>query len=96
MRNLSRLNEGGVPPRGSNYVGNIFFGNQGYVVVDPRGFQIFLGDLRETTHEDRILDSTPHMKNFLDAVRSRNRYSPNADIQIGASTAVVCHLGNHS
>ncbi len=101
VRNLSSPNEGGAAPRGSNYVGNIFFGDQGYMVVNPQGFQIFLGDEREkthdeTAHEDKIWDPTPHMANFLDAVRSRNHYSLNADIQIGAAAAELCHLGNIS
>ena len=36
------------------------------------------------------------MSNFLDAVRSRNRHSLNADIQIGAAAAELCHLANIS
>lgn len=101
VRNLSSPNEGGAPPQGSNYVGNIFFGDQGYMVVDLRGFQVFLGDKQEKTHdetarEDKIWNPAPHTKNFLDAVRSRNHYSLNADIQIGAAAAELCHLGKIS
>lgn len=33
-----------------------------------------------------------HTDNFLDCVRTRRR--PNADVEIGCSTVVVCHLGN--
>lgn len=33
-----------------------------------------------------------HVRNFLDCVKSRNR--PNADIEEGHLTAVMCHLGN--
>ena len=35
-----------------------------------------------------------HVRNFLDCVKSRNR--PNADVEIGHLTAVMCHLGNIS
>ena len=101
VRNLSSPSEGGSPLQGSSYVGNIFFGDEGYMVVDPYGFRIHLGDERHKTHEEkpheeRIWDPRPHMANFLDAVRSRNRYSLNADIQIGAAAAELCHLANIS
>ncbi len=101
VRNLSSPNEGGAPLAGSNYTGNIFFGNQGYMVVDPLGFQIYMGDEREKTHdeqrqEERIWDPTPHMTNFIEAVRSRNHYSLNADIRVGAAAAELCHLANIS
>lgn len=101
VRNLSSPNEGGAPMQGGSYTGNIFFGNEGYMVVDPRGFQIFMGDEREKTHdepyhEDRVWDPTPHMANFVDAVRSRNHHSLNADVQIGAAAAELCHLANIS
>ena len=101
VRNLSSPSEGGSPLQGSSYVGHIFFGDEGYMVVDPYGFRIHLGDERHKTqeekpHEERIWDPRPHMSNFLDAVRSRNRHSLNADIQIGAAAAELCHLANIS
>ncbi len=36
----------------------------------------------------------PHMKNFLDAVRSRDYKSLHAEIEIGARSAAFCHLAN--
>ena len=71
------------------------------VRLDPYGFRIFLGDEREKTHEEqpheeRIWDPKPHMANFIEAVRSRNQYALNADIQIGVAAANLCHLGNIS
>jgi len=35
-----------------------------------------------------------HVRNFLDCVKSRKR--PNADIEEGHLSAVMCHLGNLS
>ncbi len=101
VRNLSSPSEGGSALQGSSYVGNIFFGDQGYMVVDPYGFRVFMGDEREKTHEEkpheeRIWDPRPHMANFIEAVRSRNHYALNADIQIGAAAAELCHLANIS
>jgi hypothetical protein len=36
--------------------------------------------------------SSPHMQNFIDCVRSRKK--PIATIEVGASTAITCCLGN--
>ena len=36
--------------------------------------------------------SSPHMQNFVDSVRSRKK--PIAPIEVGASTAILCCLGN--
>ncbi|MCY4189506.1 MAG: gfo/Idh/MocA family oxidoreductase, partial [Bryobacterales bacterium] len=101
VRNLSSPNEGDAPLRGSNYVGNIFFGSQGYMVVDPYGFRVFMGDEREKAHEeapheDEIWDPRPHLANFVEAVRSRSHNALNADIQVGAAAADLCHLANIS
>jgi predicted dehydrogenase len=41
VRNLPTPAEGLIPQRGPNYTGNIFFGDLGYMVVDPQGFQIY-------------------------------------------------------
>jgi predicted dehydrogenase len=41
-------------------------------------------------------DTAPHMKNFLDAVRSRDYTSLHAEIEIGARAADFCHLANIS
>ncbi len=101
VRNLSSPSEGAAPHVGSNYTGNIFFGENGYMVVDPLGFQIYTGTDRvkthdEPRHEKRVWDPTPHMTNFIEAVRSRNHYALNADIRIGAAAAELCHLANIS
>jgi len=39
-------------------------------------------------------DTAPHMKNFLDAVRSRDYKSLTAEVEIGARSADFCHLAN--
>ena len=41
-------------------------------------------------------DTAPHMKNFLDCVRSRDYKSLHAEIELGARSAVFCHLANIS
>jgi predicted dehydrogenase len=41
VRNLPTPPEGLANMRGPNYVGNIFFGDGGFMVLDQRGFQVF-------------------------------------------------------
>lgn len=41
VRNLPTPPEGLTVPRGPNYTGNLFFGDLGYLVIDPAGFQVF-------------------------------------------------------
>jgi predicted dehydrogenase len=41
VRNLPTPPEGGLAVRGPNYVGNIFFGSGGFIVIDHTGFQLY-------------------------------------------------------
>jgi len=98
-RNLSSPPEGGAPIRGANFVGNIFFGTEGYLVVDPWGFQVYKGDEREKVidekaEEEETWTPLPHFRNFLDAVVSRNHLDLNADVEVGVRAAAYTHLAN--
>jgi predicted dehydrogenase len=101
VRNLPSPPEGSSPIEGASYVGNIFFGAEGYMVVGPYGFRVHKGDKRELAIEEkpveeRIWDTAPHMRNFLEAVRKRDPKHLNADVEIGATAAAFCHLANIS
>jgi hypothetical protein len=48
VRNLNTGTESQIPLGGS-IVGNIFFGSEGFMIVHPTGFQVFMGDEREKT-----------------------------------------------
>jgi predicted dehydrogenase len=50
----------------------------------------------EKASEQQAWQTQPHMKNFLDAVRSRDHTKLNAEIEIGARAAAYCHLANIS
>jgi predicted dehydrogenase len=54
-RNLPTPPEGLTPPRGPNYVGNIFFGDQGFLIVDGRGFQVHKSTAKVSS--DQVRDS---------------------------------------
>ena len=98
-RNLSSPPEGSTPLRGNNFVGNIFFGTEGYLVVDQAGFQVYKGDKREKVmdepaQEEAAWTTIPHFRNFLDAVRRRDHTILHADVEIGVRAAAFCHLAN--
>jgi predicted dehydrogenase len=62
--------------------------NRGYLKTSPEG----LKDLKIAAGQIHLYDSTNHYTDWLDAVRKRTR--PVCDIEIGASSVIVCHLGN--
>jgi len=84
--------------------GVAFIGNNGTLVVDRGGWEIY----PETESEGgRTIYKVPqmprqnrqgrgdldrHMENFVDCLRTRAR--PNCDVDVGAAVAKTCHLGN--
>ncbi|MDQ6705271.1 MAG: Gfo/Idh/MocA family oxidoreductase [Acidobacteriota bacterium] len=113
VRNLPTPTEA-LSPLKPNYVGNIFCGDKGFMVVDQQGAQLYTsaaanvsgeaargaGAGNKEKYEKAATiaasgeDTAPHMRNFLDAVRSRDYKSLHAEIEIGARSAAFCHLGN--
>jgi predicted dehydrogenase len=118
-RNLPTPPEGLGGMRGHDYVGNIFFGDGGFMVVDHLGFQVVKSTAANVSGEaargagaggaeryEKVMDekpqekerdsTTPHMKNFFDAIRARDHKLLHAEIEIGARSAAFCHLANIS
>jgi hypothetical protein len=84
---------------GGSVVGNIFYGSEGFMAVSQRGFQVYKGEKREKIMDEKPVeprewDTQPHFKNFLAAVRSRRQQDLNADVEVGARAAAICHLAN--
>ncbi|WP_321470970.1 Gfo/Idh/MocA family oxidoreductase [uncultured Paludibaculum sp.] len=98
VRGLITPGEGGMH-EGANTVGNIFYGSEGFLVLDD-GYRVFKGEKRQLVKEVRPPENdtmnAAHMGNFLAAVRSRKASDLNADIAIGAMSANLCHLANIS
>ena len=115
VRNLPTPPEGLVAMRGPNYVGDIFFGDLGFMVLDQQGYQVFKSaagnfvgargagagsrEKYEKVSEGKITaagddETIPHMKNFIQAVKSRDHTKLNAEIEVGARSAAFCHLAN--
>ena len=100
VRGLITGDEGGLPRRGEHTIGNIYYGSEGYMVVDVGGFQVYKGDKIQKAMDEKPAEPewtpAPHMANLLQAVRSRNPKDLNADVEVGVMSACLCHLANIS
>jgi predicted dehydrogenase len=96
VRGLLTGGEGGLQRRGGNYVGDLFWGSDGWMSVDGSGFTVYKGETNEVALEGKSQggDTVPHMQNFIDACKSRDHTKLHADIEAGATSAAICHLSN--
>jgi predicted dehydrogenase len=86
---------------GPNTIGNMFYGSDGYMAVDVRGFRTYLGEDHKLGPsmdyaEPEQWDTAPHVANFLKAVKSRKHTDLNADIEQGHLSAALVHMANIS
>jgi predicted dehydrogenase len=76
--------------------GIVFIGSKGTITIAREFLRSDPASILDTKipPEGRLYFYEPedHKRNFVDCVKSRKR--PIADVEIGARTAVVCHLGN--
>ncbi len=74
---------------------NLFYGSKGYLALDGSGYKSWLG--KEQSPGPKGTDTGgDHFANFIEAVRSRNRESLNAEIEEGAASTVLVQLANIS
>lgn len=99
VRGLPTNGEALIQLSGPNYVGDIFLGEKGFMSLDHKGFQIFLGDKREPGESgvaEKGGDTGPHMENFLEAVKSRRKEDLHAEVEEGVVSVTLVHLANIS
>jgi predicted dehydrogenase len=79
-------------------VGNIFYGEKGYLVVKGYGtYESYLGEKREKgPARSEGGELTLHFKNWIDAIRARDMSIQNAPVQTGHLASSLAHLGNIS
>ncbi len=110
--NFSILWEHATGINGGNYGrdhGIAFIGNNGTLILDRRGWEVVPEEEFQGWGKKGINRMEPvplrknrghglnlHTANFIDAVKSRDRNSLNAPIQVGYDAAMVCHMGNVS
>ena len=89
--------------------GIAFIGNNGTLIIDRGGWEVvaeeeFQGWGKEGIDRMEPVPLQPnqgsgldlHTANFISSVKSRDRASLNAPIQVGYDAALVCHMGNIS
>jgi hypothetical protein len=88
--------EGAIPRRGANVIGDLFWGTEGWMAVDGSGFTVYKGETNEKAMEVKSSggDTAEHMRNFIDCCKSRDHTKLTADIEIGVASAALCHLAN--
>jgi predicted dehydrogenase len=98
VRGLVSPEEGPLKPRGANVVGVLFYGSDGYMALDSGGYWVYRGEKREMVKEGKAQrgDTSPHMDNFLKAIRSRKREELNAELAVNVLASNFCHLANIS
>ena len=101
VRGLLTGGESSIAFDGGNYIGNLFFGSDGFLSLDAVGFQVYLGEKREPGPSMKRVeaepdDPAPHVANFLEGVRSRDAARLAARIEDGHLSAALCHLANIS
>ncbi len=73
--------------------GFAFYGDRGSLVCNGRDYKIYdAGDKEIDKQTGGFSGHDPHLKNFLQCIHSGDR--PNADIEIGHKSTLLCHLGN--
>lgn len=79
-------------------VGNIFYGEKGYMVVKGYGtYETYLGEKREKgPSRSEKGELTLHFQNWFDAIRARDMSIQNGPVQTGALASSLAHLGNIS
>ncbi|MCC7154600.1 MAG: Gfo/Idh/MocA family oxidoreductase [Bryobacterales bacterium] len=112
VRNLPTPPEALAAMTGPNYVGNIFFGDLGFLLLDSHGYQVYKSAAGNYVgargagaggreHYEKVAEfktnndqAIPHMRNFLECVKSRDYTKLTAEIEIGAHSASFCHMAN--
>ena len=80
---------------GGGTVGNLYYGSNGYLVIDNYNkYFSFIG--REQTPGPTATKSDTHFQNFLDAVRAHKREMLNCEVEEGAASTILVHLANIS
>jgi predicted dehydrogenase len=101
VRGLITGGESSIAYDGSNFIGNLFYGSEGWMSIDLNGYQIYRGEDRKMAEQMKYTepiewDTTPHIQNFLKAVRSRNHKDLTCDIEEGYLSAALVHMANIS
>jgi predicted dehydrogenase len=93
-RGLRYLYANGVEMIHGDSGGVLFIGTEGKILVNRGKFEATPQSIDQPLPDSaiRLYKSNNHCKDFLDCMRSRKK--PICDVEIGARSVTVCHLGN--
>ncbi len=80
---------------GGNCLGLTFYGSEGTLYVGRDGLWTKPESIAQAPmgpNDAQLYESNDHHGNWLDCIRSRRRCI--ADVEVGARSATICHLGN--
>jgi len=86
----------GEAKKGSNFVGNIWYGDKGTVVCPNYSSGVLLDPDNKVVEKFGGGGDADHFANFIKAVRSGKHTDLNCDIEEGHLSAALCHLANVS
>jgi predicted dehydrogenase len=88
----------GGRPRGTDSIGNLFYGSKGFMDVDSySSYKTWLGKEQAAGPANKDADPMKaHVTNFVDAVRAHKREMLHAEVEEGAASTVLVHLANIS
>lgn len=69
-----------------------FYGDQGTLTIGGGNYTIYDSQGKQTGSGSSDTSDTPHVDNFIACIKSGQR--PNADIEEGHKSTLLCHLGN--
>ncbi|MCA9132158.1 MAG: Gfo/Idh/MocA family oxidoreductase [Planctomycetales bacterium] len=76
--------------------GAVVYGENGWMLVTNTSWKAYDADGKLAQQGNSDVGQQAHVRNFLDAVRSRRRESLNQEIYSGHVSTVMCHAGNIS
>jgi predicted dehydrogenase len=81
-------------PRGieGSQFGIAFYGDKGTIVIDGGGYKLFDPKGKQVESQSGPGGNGEHLQNFIDCIESGKR--PNAPIDEGFKSVLLCHLGN--
>lgn len=82
--------------KGSNFVGNVWYGDKGTVVCPGYNNGVLLDPDNKVVEKFSGGSDADHFANFVKAVRSGKREDLNCEIEEGHLSAALCHLANIS
>ncbi len=74
--------------------GAAIYGDKGWVLVHNSGWKAMDGDGKVLSEGSDRLGDAGHIRNFLDAIKSRRHQDLNQEIASGHVSSVMCHAGN--